>query len=186
MSNSPQNNSSPRNWYQTIGCKGRIAIVASLLLLTSWSLSLAAILSIRLTDRSHVSLTGGAICIFIFSDNGMIWRPRSVYCPPQRVFRPLERLQLNWFSSKPIWQLRNGPLIRPTKRPTRPIGKEVLIPLWPFVLIPFVAFAVQFARRPRPIPGHCKHCGYNLKVNTSGDCPECGCCVTEAPTEMLQ
>jgi hypothetical protein len=28
--------------------------------------------------------------------------------------------------------------------------------------------------RRRPPPGHCRACGYNLKGNISGVCPECG------------
>lgn len=29
-------------------------------------------------------------------------------------------------------------------------------------------------RAPRPQPGHCKSCGYNLTGNVSGKCSECG------------
>jgi len=32
--------------------------------------------------------------------------------------------------------------------------------------------------RPLPPPGHCRTCGYNLRGNVSGVCPECG---TPAP-----
>ena len=39
---------------------------------------------------------------------------------------------------------------------------------------PGVALAVWLARRPRPRPGRCAGCGYDLTGNTSGRCPECG------------
>jgi hypothetical protein len=49
-----------------------------------------------------------------------------------------------------------------------------VIPLW----IPFVLLAVPTAflwhRDRRPPRGHCRRCGYNLKGNLSGTCPECG------------
>ena len=47
-------------------------------------------------------------------------------------------------------------------------------PLWmPFVgaLIPAV---IAWKRLRRPLPGHCRKCGYDLTGNTSGTCPECG------------
>ena len=31
------------------------------------------------------------------------------------------------------------------------------------------------------VPGHCRHCCYNLTGNVSGRCPECGKEVTIAP-----
>ena len=52
--------------------------------------------------------------------------------------------------------------------------------------VPFAAIALLLAaaalwwsvtyraRRQRALPGHCAHCGYNLRGNTTGRCPECG------------
>lgn len=39
-----------------------------------------------------------------------------------------------------------------------------------------MALGVSMIRHgyPRPMPGHCGNCGYNLTGNTSGICPECG------------
>ena len=39
-------------------------------------------------------------------------------------------------------------------------------------LIP--ALIVFWWTTPRPVPGHCRSCGYNLTGNVSGVCPECG------------
>gem|GEM_PF-7012270 len=49
---------------------------------------------------------------------------------------------------------------------------QLSIPLW----IPIVAFAALafYLRPPRPKPGACRACGYDLRGNTSGRCPECG------------
>jgi len=48
-----------------------------------------------------------------------------------------------------------------------------IAPLWPFVLviILFRRHALIFWRKP---PGHCRKCGYDLRLNESGVCPECG------------
>ncbi len=48
-----------------------------------------------------------------------------------------------------------------------------IFPLWvPLVItLPFGIFAL---RRSRMRPGYCATCGYDLKGNVSGVCPECG------------
>ena len=51
----------------------------------------------------------------------------------------------------------------------------LLLPLWPFVLLSALVAGWLWRRdRPRPGPGHCQRCGYNLRGNVSGVCPECG------------
>src|SRR5262249_1339956 len=57
--------------------------------------------------------------------------------------------------------------------------RGAIVPLW----IPFLIFAIPTAiiwyRDCRRIPpGHCPHCGYNLNLNVSGQCPECGKMIT--------
>lgn len=49
----------------------------------------------------------------------------------------------------------------------------VAIPLWA-IAVPFVLGAVWFFwRGRRPLPGHCRKCGYDL-TGITGPCPECG------------
>jgi hypothetical protein len=51
---------------------------------------------------------------------------------------------------------------------------QVAIPLWiPMVISAVAAFFFHRIGKPTAI-GHCAKCGYNLKGNTSGVCPECG------------
>lgn len=48
------------------------------------------------------------------------------------------------------------------------------VPLWMFA-VPFAVLSFWLRRwRRRPEQGHCESCGYNLRANTSGICPECG------------
>ncbi|RJP41939.1 MAG: hypothetical protein C4547_01180 [Phycisphaerales bacterium] len=49
----------------------------------------------------------------------------------------------------------------------------VTVPLWmPLVILAALAIATRPAVRQRP--GYCRKCGYDLRGNTSGVCPECG------------
>ncbi len=54
----------------------------------------------------------------------------------------------------------------------------LVLPGWLVVLllsaypVPMLAYGL-LRRKPIP-PGHCEKCGYNLKGNVSGVCPECG------------
>ncbi len=52
---------------------------------------------------------------------------------------------------------------------------SILLPLWlPFIVVTIPTSWVlwrDYRRYPR---GHCQACGYNLKGNVSGKCPECG------------
>jgi hypothetical protein len=53
---------------------------------------------------------------------------------------------------------------------------KVLIPCWSLALfasiLPLVAFVRS--RREQKVKGHCTKCGYDLRGNISGVCPECG------------
>jgi len=51
----------------------------------------------------------------------------------------------------------------------------VRLPLWfPFLLIAFPTGFLLWSDYKRGKPGDCAACGYDLKGNTSGKCPECG------------
>lgn len=54
-------------------------------------------------------------------------------------------------------------------------GPAASIPFWLLFLVMTVATVTLFYLDRRCIPtGCCKKCGYNLKGNASGICPECG------------
>ncbi len=52
---------------------------------------------------------------------------------------------------------------------------ECDIPFSFLLLVTAIPTAILYRHdRRRPPPGHCQDCGYNLKGNESGICPECG------------
>ena len=56
-----------------------------------------------------------------------------------------------------------------------PVSHLFKLPLWPVVVVlalPTVLLS-RVGRRPKS-PGHCSKCGYDLHMNKSGRCPECG------------
>jgi len=59
---------------------------------------------------------------------------------------------------------------------------ELVIPLWPLVA-PFALLTcwVWWRHLRYLAPGHCSICGYDLRGNTSGACPECGARLGEIP-----
>ena len=63
----------------------------------------------------------------------------------------------------------------------------IRIPCWAVFMCVAFPTALLFWRDRRRIPdGHCQKCGYNLKGNVSGLCPECGtivCLTKEAQTD---
>ncbi len=58
--------------------------------------------------------------------------------------------------------------------------QSLTIPLWIPVLL-VAAPTIYLWRRDRRVPtGHCPKCGYNLNLNVSGICPECGVAIPNA------
>lgn len=57
------------------------------------------------------------------------------------------------------------------------------VPLWPPLLLSLCVTGFILARYRRRFPAHCcRNCGYSLKGNKSGTCPECGEAVQQ-PTD---
>lgn len=65
------------------------------------------------------------------------------------------------------------PVLRWTNPPSGKRGRLV-IPCWLMLLLTAFPTAILWYRDRRPPKGHCQCCGYNLKGNVSGQCPECG------------
>jgi len=62
-----------------------------------------------------------------------------------------------------------------------------LIPLWFVFAMIAIPTAYLYYRDFKAIPpGHCQQCGYNLRYNTSGICPECGTAILEETREKLK
>ena len=47
-------------------------------------------------------------------------------------------------------------------------------PTWWFLLAALIPTALAWRRLRRPLPGHCRKCGYDLTGNVTGVCSECG------------
>ena len=78
---------------------------------------------------------------------------------------------------EPIGPLGKHDIIRWSLAPgwsSMPGAWWVYVPLWPFVLLPALVAGWLWRRERLPGPGHCQRCGYNLRGNVSGVCPECG------------
>ena len=48
------------------------------------------------------------------------------------------------------------------------------LPTWMFLLAALIPTVLAWRRLRRPLPGHCRKCGYNLTGNVTGKCSECG------------
>jgi hypothetical protein len=57
--------------------------------------------------------------------------------------------------------------------PTRPDYREIVIPHYFLLILLLILPARRWATRPRPHPGLCPDCGYDLRA-TPHRCPECG------------
>jgi hypothetical protein len=61
--------------------------------------------------------------------------------------------------------------------------RRIVVPVWAVVLVTAALPAVRLwrrLRRGRFAPCHCRRCGYDLRGNESGVCPECGRAVAPA------
>ena len=47
-------------------------------------------------------------------------------------------------------------------------------PTWIPLLAAMIPTALAWRRLRRPLPGHCRNCGYDLTGNVTGKCSECG------------
>jgi len=153
-----QNETAPTGWYCAMGRTGRVALITSIAFGFLWCLSLFVGLYVRFSSRSE----------FVFRTGGVLVKSyeTAVRFPPER-FAFIDPL------GPAIWRFDAGKRMV-LANPPLPEWNYILIPVWPAVLIPFVTFCIQFARRPRMKAGHCTQCGYNLTGNASGTCPECG------------
>lgn len=62
----------------------------------------------------------------------------------------------------------------PRKSSTRLVQTTLLIPIWIPLLVVGFPTILLWLRGGCPTPGFCPTCGYDLKYNASGRCPECG------------
>ena len=49
--------------------------------------------------------------------------------------------------------------------------------MWMVFLAALIPTALAWRKLRRPLPGHCRKCGYNLTGNVTGKCSECGAVV---------
>ena len=50
----------------------------------------------------------------------------------------------------------------------------IVFPTWMFLLAALIPTVLAWRRLRRPLPGHCRKCGYDLTGNVTGVCSECG------------
>lgn len=63
--------------------------------------------------------------------------------------------------------------------------KIILIPIW-IVMLLVTLMTVILYRRIRPmLATGCKKCGYDLRADTTGVCPECGTAISEAQKRAI-
>jgi hypothetical protein len=99
-------------------------------------------------------------------------------------------------STSPVWNLTWGPCIGllGTRVPygiglpsidSVPAAIVIVLPLWvPLIFVAGPTAFLWYRERRRRFPsGHCQLCGYNLKGNQSGVCPECGSLIVRASTK---
>lgn len=158
-------NMPPRNWYQAIGRRGRVALFTGMIFAMVWFTSMHLRIIVRTSKRSDFSVTNGAVFVRSYQWPGISTDPR---------------VEFSKASGAVVWKYKTG---RPSSElfPVFPSYRYYYIPFWPVVAIPIGVFLFRFFRRPRLIPGRCYQCGYNLTGNTSGTCPECGTECDPAP-----
>ena len=121
----------------------------------------------RYGEFNHAMLESGAIC------SDLNWSVRG--SPMARNWHYGRR----WRAHSPYWLIQRVAV-------ENYVGEfEILVlPLWiPLVLVAIPTSLLWYRDRRRRIPpGHCSHCGYNLKGNVSGRCSECGRPIVASPT----
>jgi hypothetical protein len=118
-------------------------------------------------------INGSSFTAFITDGNLWAFGPGTIrdrVCPLYASAGIARYVPLSWFSWPSIEgrvYLHDGQLL---------YAWMVSVPLWiPFLvgLFPITSWIVMSIRR-KPGAGHCESCGYNLRSNVSGICPECG------------
>lgn len=147
----------------------RLSLILSVLLL------LAHILSLRWTlaysaDRAHLYVGMGAICILVVGDGrrGIGWDIGSIQ------YLSCSELANAW--SNTALRLRWGVNHRK--------DHWLLVPFWMLTVgcgLPWAMISFLSWKRCRRVACAriCRACGYDLRGNVSGRCPECGIEITE-------
>ena len=148
--------------------------------------------------RRRLTVFGMGLCALIatvWASNGWYW----VIATDSRSYRALfggGTLRIDYWSGRmPAWALPQSgwtwapeyeliwdwPKFILTDGSPLPTAKLVL-PLWTVLALSGLLTTLAWGGRARKHPpGHCQQCGYDLKGNVSGTCPECGVCRTDHP-----
>jgi hypothetical protein len=143
---------------------------------------------IRFLKWTGVVLTALLMCVWVLSMRwGIVYSTRtdrtrifgvgivrgssSFDCQEGPLTRPTDHGYWVWGGHAPWnpiiwWPCKRNPF-------SLPVGGTFYCPLWiPALAVALVTASVVHRHRTRP--GHCQQCGYNLRGNVSGICPECG------------
>lgn len=82
------------------------------------------------------------------------------------------RQPLNWFHIGPVRSFASDWVPWPVWL-SNPRESGFFFPLWPFIL-GFAGLGMGLGHTTKSLARFCRGCGYNLRGNTSGVCPECG------------
>ncbi len=127
----------------------------------------------RLRIIRFLKWTGAALCLLLVVGTAVsIARPWSGFVGGRLLFLQ-DGTVVSLECSKRVWY--DSTLKKYKAQLDAKLDTRIVIPLW-LVAIPVgVPTVILFliSRRPRP-RGLCQRCGYDLRGNESGRCPECG------------
>lgn len=127
-----------------------------------------------------VGIEAPGIFLYVVDDDMVIFVYNGCPFDPKTME---SRLLTLWHEDRGVQQrIERWPRDNQIRVIGRPLQASVTVPsLWSF-LGGFLLFTWLTLREPRQSPpGHCLKCGYDLKGNVSGLCPECG---TAVPKEI--